>query len=68
MPTKPSIDCHRCRHYFVTWEKRQPHGCKAMGFKSEQLPSIVVFHTSGEQCLRYEPKPHIKSGTQGVKK
>jgi len=32
------IDCHKCEHYYVTWDKHFPHGCKAMKFKSKQLP------------------------------
>jgi hypothetical protein len=45
------IDCHKCKHYYVTWDKNFPHGCKAMGFKSKQLPSIDVRATSHEECL-----------------
>jgi hypothetical protein len=45
------IDCHQCKHYYVTWDKNFPHGCKAMGFKSKQLPSIDVRVTSSQECL-----------------
>ncbi len=44
------INCRRCKHYFVTWEKNQPHGCRAYGFKSAQIPSMVVLKSSGESC------------------
>ncbi|MBN2895311.1 MAG: uracil-DNA glycosylase [Campylobacterales bacterium] len=50
------INCIRCRHYFVTWEAGRPHGCKAYGFKSLALPSIVVKQSSGAECSFYEPK------------
>ncbi|HDI59121.1 MAG TPA: uracil-DNA glycosylase [Desulfobacteraceae bacterium] len=50
------LDCHRCIHYYVTWDKRFPHGCKAMGFKSKQLPSISVFASSNERCLLFKEK------------
>ena len=44
------IDCRKCAHFFVTWEKNCPYGCKAYGFKGPQMPSIVVKSSSGERC------------------
>ena len=54
------IDCHKCEHYYVTWDKHFPHGCKAMDFKSKQLPSVAVFVSSDMECLLYELKPIFK--------
>ncbi|WP_054032299.1 hypothetical protein [Desulfatitalea tepidiphila] len=54
MAKKRPIDCHKCRHYYVTWQESTPHGCRAMGFKSAQLPSVVVYRSSGAGCLYYE--------------
>lgn len=51
------IDCRRCRHYFVTWDDRAPHGCRALQFKSRPLPAQVVQRTSGQQCFSFSPKP-----------
>lgn len=50
------IDCHKCRHYHVTWDARFPHGCRAMKFKSKQLPSAKVYRYSGTECLMYRRK------------
>ncbi|THB80167.1 MAG: uracil-DNA glycosylase [Desulfobacteraceae bacterium] len=50
------INCHRCIYFYITWESHMPYGCRAMGFKSRQLPSIVVFNSSGEPCLRFSEK------------
>ncbi len=50
------IVCQRCRYYYVTWEKNQPHGCRAYGFKSQFLPSVVVKQSSGSDCSFYEDK------------
>jgi len=50
------IDCHKCEHYYVTWDKHFPHGCKAMKFKSKQLPSTVVFVSSNIECLLVKKK------------
>lgn len=53
---KKMIDCHKCEHYYVTWDKHFPHGCKAMKFKSKQLPSLVVFASSQMDCLLFKEK------------
>ncbi len=56
MTLKQRINCHKCTHYYVTWEKAHPHGCKVMGFKSLQIPSVVVYKNSGNPCLYFVPK------------
>jgi len=61
------IDCHKCEHYYVTWDKHFPHGCKAMKFKSKQLPSIAVFTSSTIECLLFKKKKRkITSKTKKV--
>jgi hypothetical protein len=50
------INCHECIYFFVTWQLGTPYGCKAHGFKSKQLPSIVVFSSSGKPCLLFRKK------------
>jgi len=54
------INCRRCQYYYVTWEKSQPHGCKAYGFKSAQIPSMVVFKSSGSDCALFKEKAAAK--------
>ncbi|MDR2946142.1 MAG: uracil-DNA glycosylase [Candidatus Adiutrix sp.] len=50
------INCRQCRHFFITWEPRTPNGCRAMGFKSQVLPSIHVFQNSGVECRMFTPR------------
>ncbi len=52
----PRIDCRRCVHFYVTWDKNMPFGCRGHGFKSAQIPSQVVFASSGTACLLYRLK------------
>ncbi|MFZ1198907.1 MAG: uracil-DNA glycosylase [Desulfobacterales bacterium] len=57
------IDCHRCEHYFVTWEVGRPHGCRAMGFKSRLFPSALVRRCAdGATCRLYSDKQRRKPG------
>jgi hypothetical protein len=59
------ISCRKCRHYYVTWDKSFPHGCKAMGFKSKRPPALTVRNASGEDCLLYVKK--VTGAGPGVK-
>ena len=56
MPQNQKIECLMCLHYYVTWDKRLPHGCRAMKFKSKTVPAAVVMKSSGEGCLLFELK------------
>ena len=49
--------CCHCQFYFMTWDKQQPHGCHAFGFKSKALPSRVVEETSAEDCGYFQERP-----------
>jgi hypothetical protein len=51
------VNCRRCAHYFVTWDKKFPWGCKAFGFKSRSMPSLDVLSSSGIECQQFLPKP-----------
>jgi hypothetical protein len=58
------VDCRSCKHYYVTWDRRFPHGCRAAGFKSALLPSLEVFTASCTPCLSFEKKvPRQKRDT-----
>ena len=50
------IICQKCKFYYVTWEQSKPHGCRAYGFKSKVIPSVVVKNSSGSNCVFYELK------------
>ncbi|PID55538.1 uracil-DNA glycosylase [candidate division KSB3 bacterium] len=55
--------CAHCVHYFITYERFQPYGCRAMGFKSRQNPAEVVFCSSGQQCRMFVDKRAKKQNT-----
>ncbi len=62
---KKRINCNNCIHYYITWDKKFPRGCSAMKFKSKQMPSVLVYNSSGAPCLKFMPK---KKRAQGRKK
>ncbi|MFQ5329020.1 MAG: uracil-DNA glycosylase [Thermodesulfobacteriota bacterium] len=50
------MDCRKCRHFYITWDEKAPRGCRAMGFKTREMPSSVVRQASGRECLAFERK------------
>jgi hypothetical protein len=50
-------NCFKCKHFFITWEHQRGYACRAMGFKSKQVPWRVVVRESGMPCLMFSPKP-----------
>lgn len=56
--------CLSCRHYYLTYDPRQPYGCRAMGFKSAKAPSLIAFETSGMICQLMEPRAPRKDGSR----
>lgn len=50
------IDCFKCRHFHITWDKNFPYGCRALGFKTRAMPSADVSRASGTHCLSFTKK------------
>jgi hypothetical protein len=46
----------QCIHFYITWDKNYSKGCRAMGFKCHEMPSVMVYKASGVECLRFESK------------
>lgn len=55
-----SVNCFQCQFYYVTWEKKHPHGCRKMGFKSLQVPNCVVRKNSSRDCLLFKHRASQK--------
>lgn len=53
---KPVRSCVGCIYYYVTWDIKRPKGCKYFGFKSNQMPCLVVKKSSGNFCNMYTEK------------
>ncbi|MCZ0754089.1 uracil-DNA glycosylase [Anoxybacillus sp. J5B_2022] len=50
------VNCCRCQHFYITWDRQFPRGCRAYNFKSAALPSVVVKQSSGTTCLKFAAK------------
>lgn len=54
--TQKTINCLKCRHYFVTWDPLRPRGCRLYGFKTQLMPSQLVYQATGAPCPSFEEK------------
>lgn len=50
----PRLNCYGCTHFFITWDKEFPYGCRKMEFRSKRLPSDDVMEADGQRCLARE--------------
>ncbi len=51
-----SPNCFKCDFFYITHDPARPYGCRGMKFKSRQLPSRVVFASSGLNCQLFTEK------------
>ncbi|MBN2329618.1 MAG: uracil-DNA glycosylase [Candidatus Omnitrophica bacterium] len=53
-------NCRNCAHFYITWDKNFPYGCRIMGFKTRRLPCMTVYESSGMDCQSFQPKVNKK--------
>ncbi len=53
---KMKKNCLNCRHYYITWDRSFPRGCRALAFKTRFSPSAAVYNASGLPCLYFQEK------------
>ncbi|MBF7081449.1 uracil-DNA glycosylase [Desulfallas sp. Bu1-1] len=53
--------CHKCKHFYITWDHRFPNGCRGYGIKSKYLPAVEVLRATGKGCLCFVPKNGLKA-------
>ena len=61
MTENERINCMKCQHFYVTWDPQYPKGCRAFGFKTNNMPSQTVLSSSGKPCMSFESKGNSKS-------
>lgn len=50
-------NCFKCKHFYITYDKYTPNGCRIYGVKTAGAPSLVVKKANnGSDCLGFEPK------------
>ncbi|MCD5324004.1 MULTISPECIES: uracil-DNA glycosylase [Pontibacillus] len=49
-------NCFQCKYFYTTWNPAFPRGCKAYGFKTKEIPSVLVEKTTGSPCEAFQKK------------
>jgi len=49
-------NCFDCAHFYITWDRNFPRGCRALSFKGKEMPCVTVLSSSGIQCQRFTPR------------
>jgi len=55
-PKTPAVNCLACCHFYITYEPAHPYGCRALAFKAREMPSRVVYASSGMECQAFSNK------------
>ncbi|MGI6491235.1 MAG: uracil-DNA glycosylase [Peptococcaceae bacterium] len=50
------MKCNKCKHYYITWDARFPHGCSAYRIKSRYKPANDVLRLTGLKCRYFSAK------------
>lgn len=50
------MDCFTCQHFYVTWDKAYPKGCRQYNFKTPMMPSFQIKQAIGHDCPGYSKK------------
>ncbi len=61
MNKRTPVLCGKCNFFFVTHNRYKPWGCTRFGFKSQALPSQVIFSTTGTDCAYFKQKDLINT-------
>ena len=49
-------NCNNCAHFYVTYKKNFPYGCKAFQVISKKLPYLEVKNISGINCALFSKR------------
>ena len=49
-------NCNNCAHFYVTYKKNFPYGCKAFGVISKNNPYLEIKKVSGTDCALFQKK------------
>ena len=49
-------NCNQCRHFYITWDKKTPNGCRQFGIQCKESPSMVISLAGLGDCQGFEEK------------
>ena len=59
-------NCNKCEHFYVTYKKNFPYGCRAFGMISKNYPYSEIKKVSGTNCALFSSKEkNVKINLKG---
>jgi hypothetical protein len=58
-------NCSQCRHFYITWDQKTPHGCRRFGIQCKDQPSKIVNMAGLGNCQGFEPKKRPEPQKKG---
>ncbi len=58
-PARPP-NCLKCEFFAVSWDPDFPRSCKVFAIKSREMPSAVVYESTGHHCPAFRESPRLK--------
>ena len=52
-------NCNNCAHFYVTYKKNFPYGCKAFGVISKNNPYLEIKKVSGTDCALFQKNKKV---------
>jgi len=49
-------NCYKCKYFMITHRAGKARACTMFGFKSDEMPSYVLYNVSGIHCMKFEDK------------
>lgn len=62
--SKPN--CSQCRHFYITWIKNTPNGCRRFGIQCKDSPSNVIASAGMGNCQGFEEKKKPDAKDKGL--
>ncbi len=59
-------NCLKCKHYYSTYDQRNPRGCRFYGFVSATFPTLVVKRETGSECMAFSERPKRESAKKDI--
>ncbi len=53
-------NCLKCEFFAVSWDPDFPRSCRVFGVKSRELPSVVVYQSTGRHCPAFRESERLK--------
>ncbi|MGE3610233.1 MAG: uracil-DNA glycosylase [Bacteriovoracaceae bacterium] len=59
-------NCQKCKHFYITWNKTTPNGCRRFGIQCKDNPATIIASAGLGDCQGYEEKKKPEERPKGL--